>query len=342
MWDAIQNSEIEVRKPITQKLMQKVKDNFDYLFGKTSFDAGLLNGSFEIDSDNNGVPDNWEVSLFPGGQYGYEETIPAHGIRSFKFTHPGGAQNGGGWIESDYYYVAEVRTYIIGFILWSTVAGMKNFVHVRYFDKNKNIITENDPDPSFATLYASAEENNELIYRSISNPTGATFFIRSFKPPTASRYIKIRLVGGYTDTDVAGSTYFDNVALFPTPQMNISSPISEGSTSSPGLTDLGTVIINVPTLQDGFLQIDLIGEAKMNTGGESGHFRFRVGGFASNEYNIGTGTSYKKYPFRLLVPAAEIINSQITLYMQGYTDTGIDTIVAKKSTANTAITIISL
>ena len=154
-WSPILSTEIQVGKPIKQEFGQKVKDNFEYLYGKALYDAGILNGSFEIDADNDGNPDNWTKGLFGGGQGMYEDSFPAHGKRSFKFVHPGGTNNGGGYLESDYYEVAEVRTYLVGFILWSTVAGMKNLVHVKYYDKDKNYIGT-DPD----TLYVAANAGN--------------------------------------------------------------------------------------------------------------------------------------------------------------------------------------
>ena len=57
-YSPITTTEITVGKPTKRSLWQKLKDNFDYLFGQTT-PGGLLNGSFEYDSDGDGIPDNW-------------------------------------------------------------------------------------------------------------------------------------------------------------------------------------------------------------------------------------------------------------------------------------------
>ena len=199
-YDALTIAEIAAGKPVTNGLMTKIKDNLDYLYGTvgTLFTNQVLNSSFEIDSDANGVPDNWTRSLYPGGAGGIYTAAPAHGAKSVYLTHPGGAGNGGGYYESDYVEVSSVVDYWIFFYLWATAAGVKNMVQIRYFDKDKSELGAGSP---------------ETIYTSVANYTTPHVFRRRFTPPATTCFIKIRLIGGYTDTAVAGTIYFDKISL---------------------------------------------------------------------------------------------------------------------------------
>jgi len=178
---------------ITAELMDKIKDNFAFLYGEYSEITALINGSFETDADADGVPDNWTKSLYPGGSGAFETASPAHGAKSWKFIHPGGAGNGGGYLTSDYVGCSELITYFVSFILWASAAGMKNIVRISYYTAAKVAVSSTD------------------IYSSTANPTSETAYNLQFTPPATARFFKILLIGGYTDTDVAGSVYFDNI-----------------------------------------------------------------------------------------------------------------------------------
>lgn len=58
-YEALTTVDADVDKPVRAETMQKIKDNFDYLYGVQSSPNDLINGSLEIDSDGDGVPDNW-------------------------------------------------------------------------------------------------------------------------------------------------------------------------------------------------------------------------------------------------------------------------------------------
>lgn len=198
-YDAITSAEIQVGKPEKQSLWQKVKDDFDYLYGAVASASGALpaNGSFETDSDGDGIPDSWTRTLYPGGSGAFETTSPAHAAKAYKFVHPGGSGNGGGKLVSEYIEVTELTGYNLSFIHWASVAGMRNKVQAAYYAKDKSSLSTTD------------------IYNSTSNPTSATFYQYAFTPPANARYVKIVLIGGYTDTDVAGNIFFDGVLVSP-------------------------------------------------------------------------------------------------------------------------------
>ena len=187
------DSEVQVDKPWGADQAQKVKGDFDYLYGQTSEKQGVFNGSFEIDSDSDGVPDGWTKNLYPGGSGAYETTDPSHGAKAYKFTHPGGASNGGGYLESDYIEITEYVLPQIDFMLKCSVAGMKNIVRLRYFDKGNAYLSQED------------------VYSSTSNPTAWTRKVAGGVPPATARYMKIQLISGFTDTNVAGTIMWDRV-----------------------------------------------------------------------------------------------------------------------------------
>jgi len=195
-YEAINSNEIQVGKPVSQPLMQKIKDNFDYLYGKIGVlpSSGLQNPSFEIDSDNDGIPDNWSRDLYPGGSGSFEETDVKHGSKAYKFIHPGGAGNGGGYLTSDY-ILATDTTISFSFYLKTTNASIKVKCEIRCYDKDKNYLS------------------SVIVYESTNNPTSWEEIQCGTTLPSNTRYIKIRLHGGVDDTDEAGTVYFDYVRL---------------------------------------------------------------------------------------------------------------------------------
>ena len=199
-YSAITSAEIAAGKPVCGPtgFGTKTKDNFDYLYGVvgTLSSNQVLNGSFEVDSNADGDPDNWTKSLYTGGTGTLYTTAPGHGAKAMSFTHPGGASNGGGYMDSDYIEVSDLREYWIAFIHWATAAGMKNQVQIRYFDRAKTDLVAD------ATLYSST-----------TNPTSEAAYSYFFTPPATARFIKVRIIGGFTDTDVAGTAYFDDVRI---------------------------------------------------------------------------------------------------------------------------------
>ncbi len=95
-YEALTAGEVDVGSPVSSSLLTKIKDNLDYLYGAMeSAQTGLLNGSFEIDSDHDGKPDNWEIQVYPGGTVQLYQANVLHGQNSLAFVHPGGASNGG-------------------------------------------------------------------------------------------------------------------------------------------------------------------------------------------------------------------------------------------------------
>jgi len=232
-YEAITDAEVQAGKPVVGPggFGEKVKKNFDYLYGQIGSNgaAGLQNGSFEIDSDGDGVPDGWSLNLYPGGTGALEEGSPAHGSRAWKFTHPGGGGNGGGTLTSDYVPCSEIAIWSLEFMHWCDTEGMKNEVEALFYDKDK--------------LYLGSQ----TIFTSTTSSTTPILYFRSISPPAGSRYFKLRLIGGKSDTSQGGSAWFDGVAVSPTGG-SVAVPdftIPEHSVNGASWVDAGSVQLDI-------------------------------------------------------------------------------------------------
>jgi len=303
-YQAITTDEISGDKPGTDGLFQKIKDNFDYLYALAGDVIDVPNGTLEIDADGDGVPDNWARSLYAGGSGAFDTTTPAQGAKAYKFTRTAGAGNGGGYLESGYLPITEYISPKVQFKLKASAAGMKNIVRLRYFDKDK--------------VDLSADED---IYSSTSNPTSWTSYTKWGVPPANARYTKIRLIGGYTDTDVAGDIYFDDIHYDPLPEVLYDNFTIARTTNNVGYADLNSASIKLPK---GFtvarLPVDLDYSDTGGVGGEGdGGARYRIGATYSTELlfravlPIGSNLFYTKGVLELDISA---LSGAQTLYLQ--------------------------
>jgi hypothetical protein len=157
---------------------------------------GLKNASFETDSDSDGIPDSWTRTLYTGGSFTLDSTDQNHAAKAAKFTSPGGASNGGGYLDTtDFFEVSPLLWYRVEWLMKSSAAGVNNRVEMTFYDS------------------AQASISTESLYNSSSNPTSWTPFSRRVRPPATARYAKLRLTGCHTSSTTAGSTWFDNVVI---------------------------------------------------------------------------------------------------------------------------------
>lgn len=193
-FEQITTQELAVKKPVTNRLLTKIKNSLEYLYGAIATDTseGLQNGSFEIDTGD-GIPDSWTRTLYPGGT-GSMVTDSAHGAKAFSFVHPGGSGNGGGYLESDYVPASATEKYLLK---WHWKTSVASGLHVqalaRWFDKDKVPISD------------------ETVFDTTTGSTTARMHIAGCNPPATARFCKLRLVGGKSDTSTAGSVFFDGV-----------------------------------------------------------------------------------------------------------------------------------
>lgn len=317
-FEAITTTEIQVKKPVTRSLWSKVKNSLDFLNGRIGTLAllGVPNGSFEIDSDADGVPDNWTRSLYAGGTGGIVTDLPDDGANGFGLVHPGGAGNGGGYLESDYIVCSQLRKLLLGFIHWSTAAGMHNLVQIRYFTKAKVYISD-------ATLYDST-----------ANPTSPVYFIAPFTPPATARYYKVRLIGGYTDTNVAGTAYFDaigeaGVDILMT-RTSAAAIAETESLSSTNWEDVASVAVQIPFIG---VPVNLAFTADIKeTSNTLGHMRFRVGTTYSGEVDA-QNADWATHSFS--ITGVSTTTGSLTLYLQLKHDAGGLGLFGRKASATT-------
>lgn len=289
-YQAILDAEIQAGEPVSQPLMQKIKDNFEdheaRLSGGGTGDPGLigtiLNGSLEADGDGDGVPDNWSVFFYPGGTGGYDTTDYVHGTKSYKFVHPGGQNNGGGYLESDYVFANFLYCRPVWFAYKASASNLKIEVVARVYDKNKAYL------------------GDQVIYSSVSHKPGwALSVIRNvYLTYQGAEYVKFRFIGGKSDTNVAGSVWFDAIGIegfgitFP-----VSESINQGSVYNyyNYYVDVGSVWnINLPDtsrLQWMAVQISVNGGWDGGDPGTwwYGYARVRIGSRYSTEVVSGYG-----------------------------------------------------
>lgn len=194
---------VSITKPLQGTTTRKsqidaIIDDLAFLFGSIGTISGVLNGSFEDDTDGDGVPDEWTKTLYTGGTFAIDTTDQQHGEASAKFVHPGGGGNGGGYLESSSFLPCSPNRPIE--VLWElkcSAAGVSVKVELFWFKSDQTASTT----PSTA------------IYNSTANPTSWTGLSASATPPSDARFCKLRLTGGHNGVATAGTVRFDDVLL---------------------------------------------------------------------------------------------------------------------------------
>jgi hypothetical protein len=171
----------------------------------------VTNGSFEVDSDSDGFPDQWTRTLYTGGAFALVDDTgtganSAHGLKAIQFTHPGGGGNGGGEIVTHadtYIEVAALRPYYVTWMNKNSVATVTNSVEVLEYDATE-------------TLLATT-----VIYSTTTGPTAWTHLNARFACTNAlTRYAKLKFKCGETSASTACVIYIDNVVMQTLPFKN--------------------------------------------------------------------------------------------------------------------------
>jgi len=180
---------------ITVDSLNQIKTNEDDLNSRVTTMASIdvPNGGFEVDTDSDGIPDNWsEVSAPSGGSKGIETSAPIQGAQSFYQSRTSGASNHGGVYASDYIPCDEQHVLTIQWLMRASAAGITCKVDLYWYKKDQTACT-------------TASTN---AYNSASNPTSNTIKAKTTTPPTDARFFKIR-ISLTNDTNVAGTVYWD-------------------------------------------------------------------------------------------------------------------------------------
>lgn len=297
-YDPLTAAELQVGKPVSETLLNKIKGNFEYLFGTIDSlgSVDIPNGSAEVDSDADGTPDSWTFTPYAGGSGTRDTANAAHGAACFAATHPGGAGNGGGYFESDYVACSPQMLEVLSLVHWATAAGMHNKIDVRFFDASK--------------VYQSTQ----TVYDSTAAPTAATRILAGFTPPAGCTFFKVQLHGGVDDVDVAGTAFFDGVTrLTSHDKLTYSTPAFPGilASNASTLVDRASVAIGRTCSN---LPVILTISAYMRAGNSTytASQRFRVGGTYSATGTTNSTSDVSK-TYTISLPAGV---GDITLTMQ--------------------------
>lgn len=163
----------------------------------------LENGSFEIDSNGNGLPDGWTIVEFDDtSTVELDQTNVNHGANSLKFVSQG---MGGGTATTPYFFNVTASTpVVVAFSIVSSVADVLNSVQIRWHDKDETFI-------SSTTVYNEA----------VNNPTSYEEKRFAALAPSTATMAKLRLVGCDSSNSNPGTTYFDDIKFYSDSQAGV-------------------------------------------------------------------------------------------------------------------------
>jgi hypothetical protein len=152
----------------------------------------LANGSAELDTDTDTLPDDWTLALETSGTITVSTTQVAHGKQSFKFT---GSGNGAGTATSEKFDVLEAELIDVQFTYRTDAATSTNSVKIKWYTKADAIV-------STTTVYSGTT----------GQPAAFTTYNRSVAAPATATRGEL-ILGGIENggTVETGTTYFDNV-----------------------------------------------------------------------------------------------------------------------------------
>lgn len=161
----------------------------------------LDNGSFEVDDDDDGVPNEFTITTYTGGVVQRVTDQHQHGAACMYFYSTG---SGGGYFDSSSYFeVSPLIDYEMLFELIANTGGatIRNKVEVFWFKED---------------LTASAVRTSDTIYdNEIDNPTAWTRKYGVVTPPSDARYMKYRGTGGDPSNSNVGKVWMDNFIFRP-------------------------------------------------------------------------------------------------------------------------------
>ncbi len=276
-------------------------------------DHDFYNLSFEYDSNNDGIPDKWTFTAYPGGSGTIDTDNPMHGSKCFKITHPGGdLGNGGGKLVSSYIPISPLDIYLsINVMMLATVTGMKNEVKINFYDKTKSFI-------STTSLYSSTSNStNPILFMGV---------IEKVNFPSNARYYTIELSGGDPSVSTGGVVYFDGISIDSYSQLaaksvsNSFSIAASGNITNTTYTDIGSFTMNLERIFSSNIlsDISVIVQLYNGAGQMSTHGRLRIGTTYTNEANNGAGQDGSWKTFTLTFNGLNVSLQTYTIYMQIY------------------------
>jgi hypothetical protein len=174
-------------------VLQELSANPDQLGVDVS--GGLVpNGSFELDTDADTIPDGWTLTSSAGATNARDNTTSTDGAWSERFTSSG--VGGGTLTTTDFFPVTDLTNLQVSFDIKGSVLGPNNRVRVEWYDI------------SFVSI------SNTDAYNATNTPTTFTNFALSVVPPANARFAKLKLIGIDPSVPFAASTWFDRISVF--------------------------------------------------------------------------------------------------------------------------------
>lgn len=201
-WQNIQTP--AVGTPTRKQFASAVVNNLEYVKGQLdtlTTGAVITNGSFENDTDADGIPDNWtDTTVHSGGSIEQLTTDSVAGAGAVKFT---GTGSGGGILTmSDVIEVSGYDPLIISWYQKGTV-NVRNIVTIYWYDE---------------TLSAASTASDIIFDRQADNPTTWAKMFGGAVPPSDARYAKVEIHGvASTGSTLTGNTWFDEVKIDESP-----------------------------------------------------------------------------------------------------------------------------
>ncbi len=149
------------------------------------------NGSFEVDVDTDGVPDDWTLSINTGSTIAIDSTTQSHGINSLKFVGSGG---GAGTATSTFFAVQASKSMGVRFTLSASLATVTQTVKVLWYTSAKT---------------AASVASTTVYNVTTTAPTSFTEQILAATPGSDVRYGKIEISGSSSP----GTTYYDDIIV---------------------------------------------------------------------------------------------------------------------------------
>lgn len=154
----------------------------------------ITNGSFESDTDGDGIPDNWSITEYDAtSTVELDDTTQEHGEVSLKFVSTG---LGGGIAETSFFEVGKSETLYLTFKYKSSVVGVRNVAEISWYTAAQSLIS-----------------TTTLLDDSTTNPT--SFTKQTYQPvvPATGAYAKFKFYGCHSSDATAGTTWLDDVYL---------------------------------------------------------------------------------------------------------------------------------
>ena len=198
------------------------------------------NGSFETDTEADGVPDNWTVAELSGGTIALDTASSSNGTNSLKFTSTG---SGAGSSSTDEYYRVEASKKAgVRFSIISDDVDTLNKVQVYWYNSAK-------------TYLSTSDAYNE----GAANPTSWTRKYTNVTAPATAKYARIILTGVDAASITHSNTWFDNIELDASFTGEITASITEinyvGGVTSNIQTQFNDIDTKIASLNTAIIEI---------------------------------------------------------------------------------------